>query len=102
MELVKKNMLSIICGAVVIVAIVVWLVPVRGMLASQQAELESHKQQYDELEKLARKPHNEPSVDLPRAGSAAPAENKTLAGFPNTALVEQGAQVMQKVRDGSQ
>ena len=56
MELVKKNIVSVICGVVAILAIVASFFPLGGYVEDLQASLNKSKTDYSSLETLRTKP----------------------------------------------
>ncbi|MBC8107767.1 MAG: hypothetical protein H7Z14_14335, partial [Anaerolineae bacterium] len=85
MDIAKKNLLSIICVVIAILAMVaVFVWPLPGKFAEIQAKADARKAEYESLSNLARKERKLPATDL--AGT----EQKVLGGFPTQAVIEKG------------
>jgi hypothetical protein len=84
MDIVKKNLLSIICGVVALVAIVALFYPLGGTVDRLKGELDSRKAVYATLEGLRSKPRTLPVID-PDKPTPEP-----LGRFPNDQIIEQG------------
>jgi hypothetical protein len=85
MEIVKKNIASIVCGVVAIAAIVAWFWPIGGMYSTLKADVDKSKQQYDQIEQLRKAPRKLPTLVL--EGSPEQAE---LKSFPNEKVIAAG------------
>jgi hypothetical protein len=97
-QVLKKNILSIVCGVVVIVAIAAYFFFVRGLYDGSdglEANAAKRKAQYDQLAGLISKQRTLPVVEL----------NKTdpvpLDGFPVPAVIEKGTEVTKQLKDQS-
>src|SRR5687768_4536153 len=95
MEMIKKNLVSILCGVVAIIAVVVWVWPVGAMMGDLQAKLEKSKQDYNAIEALRTAPRKLP--DLVLEGG----EQKTLDRFPNDKVIEEGLRKTKALTDQS-
>src|SRR4051794_2899599 len=85
MEIVKKNIASILCGVVAIAAVVAWFWPIGGMYSTLKADVDKSKQQYDQVETLRKAPRKLPTLVL--EGNAEQAE---LKSFPNEKVIKAG------------
>jgi hypothetical protein len=94
-EILKKNILSIICGVVAIGAMVASFIPLGSYKESLQAKLDESKGNYSSLENLLTKPRNKPIVS-PDASGAEP-----LGTFPNEAVNNKGEQITKQVEQES-
>lgn len=84
MEIVKKNLFSIVCGIVVVLAIIASYWPVGGYIASLQSETQTHAANYQTLQGLLTQQRNLPLTD--------PAQTtpKPLDVFPNKKVIAEG------------
>jgi hypothetical protein len=96
MEMIKKNLVSILCGVVVIVAIVVWVWPVGAMMGDLQAKIEKSRQDYDAIETLRTAPRKLPSLVLEGGEQQA-----TLDRFPNDNVIKEGERKTKALTDQS-
>jgi hypothetical protein len=85
MEIVKKNIASILCGVVAIAAVVAWFWPIGGMYSTLKADVDKSKQQYDQVEQLRKAPRKLPTLVL--EGTPEQAE---LKSFPNEKVIKAG------------
>jgi hypothetical protein len=85
MEIVKKNIASIVCGVIAIAAIVAWFWPIGGMYQSLRADVLQSKKQYDDVEQLRKAPRKLPTLVL--EGNA---EQADLKSFPNEKVIAAG------------
>src|SRR5688572_708736 len=95
MGLVKKNIVSILCGVVAIAAIVAWFWPVGGMFADLQTELDTRASTYQQVDQLRTAPRKLPTLVL-EAG-----EQATLDRFPNDKVIEVGDRAVAALKDQS-
>ena len=84
MEMVKKNIVSILCGVVAIAAIVAWFWPVGGMFGQLQTELDERAAKYKEVEQLRTAERKLPSLVLEVGGQ------EPLTRFPNEKVIQVG------------
>ena len=63
MDIVKKNLLSIVCGVVVLAAVVAYFVLVSGEEQKLQAHLQARKAVYDKLEQVRTQPRKRPVIN---------------------------------------
>lgn len=97
MEIVKKNIISIICGVVVLAAVVVYFVFVSGsMYPKLEADAKQRKAQYETLSNLLGKNRTLPVVELKTT------EPVPLPAFPTLPIIEQAKQVTTKLTGQSQ
>ncbi|MGE5612179.1 MAG: hypothetical protein ACM359_23225 [Bacillota bacterium] len=93
MEIIKRNLTSIICGAVALLSVVaVTLWPIPGWYTSITEKLQASKNDYDTLQSLNNEKFTKPIVD------PAKTEGDDLGQFPNQKAIEAGlalAKVMQ-------
>ena len=82
MDIVKKNLVSIIFGVIAILAVVGNFFPMAGKRVALKSEAESHAQKAEELHGLLTKERNLPVV---QPGST---ENSPLPGFPTHQALE--------------
>lgn len=88
MQIVKKNILSIICGVVVIIAVVFYFVFVSGkMYPDLEAAAKDRKSQYETLSNLLGKSRSLPVIELKTA------EPVPLPVFPTLPVIEHAKQV---------
>jgi len=95
MDLVKKNLVSIICGVIAIVAIVALFWPIKGYYTQLQTTANSRKAVYVSLNGLLKKTRQLPVVD------PFTAENKPLDQFPTAAAILKGQAVTDQVKNES-
>ena len=95
MEIVKKNIVSIICGVVALAAVVVAFVIVPGRKEQLQANVNQSKSTHDALNTLLTKQRQLPVVnpDSP--------EQKALEAFPSKSVIDQGDALTKKVEQES-
>ena len=90
MDVVKKNLVSIICAVVVLIAIAATFWPISGMFSDLQAKAQGRTGTYNQLKELANKERHLPVVAL---------KGETTGGrldvFPTPAVIEKG----QKIKD---
>jgi hypothetical protein len=92
MPIIKKNILSIVCGVLVIAAVVVYFVWVSGSLYPDlEASAKQRKSQYDTLNNLLGKSRTMPVIDLKTT------QPVPLPCFPTTEVIEQAKQVTTKL-----
>ena len=92
MEIVKKNILSIICGVVAIVALVaVFLWPLDGYFEDLRQSAEKRAQVQSKIRTLLEKPRNLP---IPDPNSTVPVK---LTRFPSNEIIKLGKSVTVKV-----
>jgi hypothetical protein len=91
MEIVKKNLVSIICGVIALAAIAVAFTMVSSRQAQLQADLNARKQVHDQLADLLKKDRSLPTVDPDK-----PTAEK-LTKFPSQKIIDQGEQITKQV-----
>src|SRR4051794_17379209 len=96
MELLKKNILSVIFGVIAILAIAADFYPMAGKREELKKEAADHASKAEALKTLRDKPRNLPIVN---PGST---ESVPLPGFPTKQAVEMGHQVTQRVNDAAE
>lgn len=93
MEIVKKNILSVICGVVALLALVGLQWPVNGMYDDTKAQLVERKGAYDKLHQLRTAQRQWPA--LPDLSSAPP---QRLDHFPNETTLKKGDSIRDAVQ----
>lgn len=88
MDIVKKNILSIICGVIALAAIGVGMTMVPGKAHELQTKLDASKSNYDALNGLLTKERQLPSVDPDNATQG------TLKQFPSEKVIEKGKAII--------
>src|SRR5690242_21332190 len=96
MDIVKKNVLSILCGVVAVAAIVVYAMWVSGQRTRLQQELAQRKQTFDQLVQVQGKTRHLPIVSL-----TADAQPEELKHFPSQKIIEAGKAAVKQVQDQS-
>ncbi|HYO08842.1 MAG TPA: hypothetical protein VER17_07695 [Tepidisphaeraceae bacterium] len=91
MEIVKKNIVSIICGVVALAAVVVAVTMVSSRAAQLQADVEARKQVHSTLDGMLKKERTLPTVDPDN-----PTADK-LTKFPSPSVIEQGEAITKAV-----
>lgn len=85
MQIVKKNILSIVCGVIVIIALVVYFVFVSGSMYPQlETAANERKAAYEKLSGLLTKSRTLPAVDFEKT------EPVPLPAFPVEQVIQQG------------
>jgi hypothetical protein len=92
MDIVKKNILSILCGVVALVGVVVWFFPLGGMYDDLQKEVNGSKQLYTEIESLRKQPRSLPNLVLEET------ERQQLGRFPNDKVIAAGKQATEAMK----
>jgi hypothetical protein len=99
MDLVKKNILSIICGVVAILAVCTLVYPIGGWTSNLQTKLDTSKKSYDDkISSLLKKQRSLPPVPDPNNPTAAPVP---LGQFPTQTIIDQGEKFSQDVKEQS-
>jgi hypothetical protein len=97
MELVKKNLLSIICGVVAILAIVLVYFPIGGWYDSLNTKLANSKKMYDEIVQTQRT-GNQVKMPVVKLDST---ESPNLGQFPTKDILEAAEAVALKMAEES-
>jgi hypothetical protein len=95
MELVKKNIVSVICGVVAIVAIIASFFPLGEYVADLQKALDGSKSTYSTIDGLRTKSRNLPILKLDEATP------RPLGMFPNPEVIEKAGAVVKQVETQS-
>jgi hypothetical protein len=95
MEVVKRNMYSIICGVVAIIAVVLVFYPLGGWFEDLQGKLDTSEADYSSINSLLSKEHTAPDVDIDNA------EQRKLGRFPTPKVIQAGEAAVQRVQDQS-
>lgn len=93
MEIVKKNLVSIICGVVALLAFVAIFWPLGGYFSALQTQVDARKATNDTLTGLISKDRKLPIVDPVRI------EQERLEQFPSKKAIEKGEEVTKQVAD---
>src|SRR3978361_2290067 len=95
MDLVKKNIVSIIFGVIALAAIVVAFTMLPSSKAALQTKLDARKATHEQWAALQTK--NRP---LPSVNPDSPTQ-ENLSGFPNQKIIDQGTAVVAEVEKES-
>src|SRR5688500_18415940 len=95
MEDVKRNLYSIICGSVAIIAVVLVFYPLGGMFEELQTKVNESGNDYTTIRSLLSKEHAAPDVDLEKA------EQRKLTVFPTQKVIHAGEAAVTKVQEQS-
>ena len=95
MEVVKRNIYSIICGVFAIIAVVLVFYPLGGWFEDLQAKLNESGTDYTTARSLLSKEHTAPSVDIENA------EQRKMDRFPTPKVIQAGEAAVTKVQDQS-
>lgn len=95
MDIVKKNLVSIICGAVALLAVVALFYPVSGYYAELQRKADERKSAFSTLSGLRDKSRNLPVVSLGNSDA------QKLEVFPNDEVIKAANAVVEKVKSES-
>jgi len=98
MEIVKKNILSILCGVVALAAVVSIPWPGGSRKADIQAQLEQRKAQYTKAQALLTKSRHMPVINPPAGTDAAGSD---LKGFPSQVTIEVGQKAVDDLKNQS-
>jgi hypothetical protein len=93
MDIVKKNIVSIICGVVALAAVAVAFTMLTSKQEELQKQLDGRKQVYDQLNGLLTKPRQLPVLDPDKP------EPKPLTKFPNAKTIEEGGKLTKGVEE---
>lgn len=96
MDIVKKNIVSVICGVIAIIAIIASFYPLSGYAADLQASLDTSKNQHGTLSGLLNKSRKLPVL------SPDATESAELGTFPNQEIIDKGKGVVSQVETQSQ
>lgn len=89
MDVVKKNVLNIVCGVIVLICVVALFWPLGGMYDEDQAKLNSRQSVFNQIV----------SLDSAKRSWPVTGEKKELPGFPNPRLIEMGNGIAKQVTD---
>jgi hypothetical protein len=95
MEIVKKHLLSILCGVVAIAAVVALFWPISGMYEGLQADVEKSEQMYKTVENLHKAERRLPSLVLDAV------EQPRLERFPNERVITVGQEKTTRLKEQS-
>ncbi|HMB94653.1 MAG TPA: hypothetical protein VKK61_01305, partial [Tepidisphaeraceae bacterium] len=95
MDIVKKNLVSIICGVIIVVAVVAIFWPINGYYTQLKTTATARKNVYSSLKGLLDKHRQLPVVGLDSA------EAKPLEQFPTEGVIAKGTAVTQQVKSES-
>ena len=94
-DILKKNILSILCGVVVLIAVAAYFFFVTGLFhgdGSLEAKANERKEQYERLNTLVSKTRNLPLVDLETPNPV------PMQVFPTEAVIQAGQQVTDQLK----
>src|SRR5688500_12956102 len=97
MDIVKKNILSILCGVVALVGVVVWFFPINGMYDALAEDVKKQAALYGQVEGVRTQPRNLPTVEL-----GGETERKPLGRFPNEEVIKEGERATQAMKGQSE
>ena len=97
MDIVKKNLLSIVCGVIALLAIAAIPTFIRAQQTALQTRVKEHVDNYNTLVQLLKNPRHQPVVSATDPNAAAP----DLPGFPGPKVIESGKAAIQKVQEQS-
>ena len=92
MDIVKKNFLSILCGVIALVGVVLWFFPLGGMYDTLQKEVDGSKQTYNEITTLRKQPRSLPNLVLEET------EREQLGRFPNDKVIAKGKEATEAMK----
>jgi len=87
MEIVKKNILSVICGVVILLAIAALFWPISGIVAGAQAQADAREKEFEKLDKLL---PQKKQRKLPVVSLDPDAPTTSLDQFPGQKVIETG------------
>lgn len=99
MEMVKKNIVSIVFGVVAIIAMVLLFFPVGGFFEDLQGQLDQRKQDHETLVKLNR---DGPNVKMPIVQPGVTTEAPALGQFPTSEAFKKGEELVAQMEKQSQ
>jgi hypothetical protein len=91
MEIVKKHILSVVCGVVALVAVVLAFWPLGSMKEKAQTDLNTRSARYSQIQSLRTRQRHLPTVDM--GTSEAP----LLPGFPTDSAIKKAQTLAEKV-----
>lgn len=97
-QILKKNILSIVCGVVVLLAIAAYFLFVQGLYTGDgglQAKAEERRSKYNQLNELITKSRKLPVVELETTEAA------DLTVFPTTEVIKLGTQITDRLKSQS-
>src|SRR4051794_24827320 len=86
-EIIKKNILSIICGVIILLAIIAQFWPISGIVASAQEQADARQKEFEKLNNLL---PQKTSRKLPVVSLDSNAPTTTLDQFPGPKVIEEG------------
>lgn len=99
MELVKKNIASIVCGVVVVLALVALFWPISGWVSNLQTSVNNSKKNYaDKMQALMSAPRKLPITNALDSNAEQPA----LKQFPTEQVIKLGEEVKDQVQKQAQ
>lgn len=99
MDIIKKNILSVICAIVALVALIASFWPMGGQYAQLRGELETRKGVFDTADRLLKKQRPIPTTTVDAADQSA--EKPTLDVFPSRDVIDKGKAAIEQVRQES-
>src|SRR5437016_153427 len=92
MEIVKKNIVSIVCGVIAIVALLALAWPVSGMYAETQGELGKRAKVFNDLNVLLKSPRTWPVIPDVESG-----DKTSLHQCPTPAAIDEAERIKNRV-----
>jgi hypothetical protein len=98
-QILKKNILSIVCGVVVLLAVVAYFVFVTGLYTGAdglEAKAKERQAKYDQLQALVTKQRTLPVTDLSSGSTPVP-----LEVFPVREVIDKGTEITKQLKEQS-
>jgi len=96
LEILKKNIFSVVCGVLVIAALVVAFIPVGGMFEKLKGDADQHASEYGTIQGLLTKQRKLPLTDPSKS------TQDDLGRFPTQKVIDAGKAATAAVHDQSQ
>lgn len=97
MDIVKKNILSILCGVVALAGVVIWFFPISGMYDALADDVKKQAALYAQVEGVRTQQRNLPTVEL-----GGETERKPLGRFPNEEVIKEGERATEAMKGQSE
>src|SRR5690348_6038090 len=91
MEVIKKNLVSIICGAVAVVAFIAYFWPLGGWVTELENDTRTRAGVYSQLEQLRNKARHLPNISVENT------EPEPMTQFPSNAIIKEGEKATAQV-----
>jgi hypothetical protein len=95
MDIVKKNIVSVIFGVVALVAFIAYFWPIGSMYSDLESKVQERARVHGQIRSLQERPRKLPIVDPDNP------QAEQLDRFPSTRIIEQGREVTQQVEQES-